>query len=266
MEWETKVHSLLLKMHRPHLSGYHQNNSLLFQFILSELVRSYRVVQEMNEHAKELSQSFLQPLLKKRSDGFLLAIKECINKLVGSSQEYYSIFFCHQEEGFLAKLKYNSVFFSQNCGEEDKEALGLHRYAHRAWLLCLRSLDAIREIEHEILIDHLRQTKATDSDYQPLLQTLQKINGSMHRIARLVVKLLLRFRDDENVVFFLLRYKEQFDEFFGKHFVFKLFSQMFPKGVQEANRFLLKKYTSRGFENLLPIIASKISELETCQK
>ena len=37
---------------------------------------------------------------------------------------------------------------------------------------------------------------------------------------------------------------------------------MYPKGIEEAANFLTTKYKTRGFDNLIPRLQKKISELK----
>jgi hypothetical protein len=245
-----------------HFNAYLHNNSLLFQFILTELICAFRLIKEVNQLSNELKED----LHSNRSEEVFYNLKSCISKLAGSSQEYMRFFSWNNEDGALAKLKNNCAYFSQNSEYEEKDIRNLHRFAHKAWLLCLRALDMMRLIEHESLLDEPNSEESPDSHLALLMQTIHKVNLSIERVAALIVRLFTQFREDENVVFFLLRYKEQLNELYGTNFVFKLLLQMYPKGLKQASHFLLKKYAGRGFDNLLPIIASKISELEASQK
>lgn len=251
---------------RPSLFNfYQQNNSLLFQFILSELIGAYRIVRDVDQILQDFKNTSLRPSSREDAEELFDTLKSHIGKLGGSSQDYMR-FFSWNEDGILAKLKNICAFFLQNQDVESKDAQNLHRFSHRAWLLCLRSLDIMRLMEHEYILDNLRKSKPLSSHYELLLQTLEKIKLSVQRMTRIIARLITLFRDDENVIFFLLRYKEQLNELYGPKFVIKLIIQMYPAGLKEASDFLLKKYANRGFDNLLPIIASKISELEAAQQ
>jgi hypothetical protein len=247
-------------------NGYHQSNSLLFQFILSDLMQAHRIVQETNRLANRWKQSSNAPFAQSVGSKFFLLLKTSVNKLVGSSQDYMRIFSWSIENGILAKLKNNCGFFTQNSHSDDKNALVLQRYANNTWLLCLRCLDIIRAIEHDALLDVLGKAKPLGYYSNVLFQTLEKMTLSMQRFSRILIRLLFTFKEDENVIFFLLRCKEELDSLYGINAVIKLLEQMYPGGLQEVGHFLSKKYASRGFDNLLPVIANKIAELEVCKK
>ena len=224
------------------------------------------IVKETNKLADRWRQTSAAPFVQSVGKKLFHALKASISKLVGSSQDYMRIFSWSIENGILAKLKNNCDFFAQNSCSEDKNALILQRYANNTWLLCLRCLDIMRAIEHEVLVDALSKAKPLGYYANILFQTLEKMNLSLQRFSRILLRLLLAFKEDENVVYFLLRSKDELDALYGPDSVRKLLEQMYPRGLQEAGHFLLKKYASRGFENLLPIIAAKIAELEACKK
>lgn len=249
-----------------HSNGYHQNNSLLFQFILSDLIQANRIVKETNQLANRWKQTTAAPFVQQAGNKLFHMLKASISKLVGSSQDYMRIFSWSIENGILAKLKNNCGFFAENSSSEDKNALILQRYANNTWLLCLRCLDIMRAIEHDALVDVLSKAKPLGTYSNILFQTLEKMTLSLQRFSRILIRLLLAFKEDENVVFFLLRSKEEVEGLYGPDSVLKLLQQMYPRGLQEAGHFLLKKYASRGFDNLLPLISSKIAELEACKK
>lgn len=229
-------------------------------------MRAHLIVQETNKIANRWKQTSAAPFVQSVGTKLFQTLKNSISKLVGSSQDYMRIFAWSIEDGILAKLKNNCGFFVQNSSSEDKNALILQRYANNTWLLCLRCIDIMRTIEHDALMDILNKAKPLEYYSNVLFQTLEKMTLSHQRFARILIRFLVNFKDDENVVFFLLRTKENLENLYGHQIVLKVLQQMYPGGVQEAGHFLIKKYASRGFDNLLPIISAKISELEVHKK
>ena len=210
--------------------AYHQNDSLLFQFILSEFLEVFLETQAL---AKKL-----------HSQEEILRV---LTKLVGSSQDM-RLFSWNHLSGQLAKLKNYCSLFLQNADSHEKEPIALQYNADKAWIYCLEALDLIHQ---------------TSPDHTASLTAIEKACSSLQRFARLIVRLLPQFRDDENVIFFVLRHHEKFDALYGSKFINRLFYRMYPKGPKEAGFFLTQKYLHRGFDNLLPLVASKISELES---
>lgn len=228
---------------------YHHNHSLLFQFILSEFITVHRKIKHLDHLAHHLKLAEQYPLFRDKCEQIVNELRICLNDLAGSP-EVMRIFVWNLGEGLLSKFKNNCSLFFEKAAFEDKKNLNISKYAHRIWFLCLDALNIVHRIKQE-----------PGTDYSVLLKMIEKVTVSMHNLERLIVRLLLQFQDDENVIFFLLRHQSQFDEVYGSHFVVNLFKQMYPNGVQEAGHFLLKRYAKRGFSHILPSIASKIATL-----
>lgn len=221
----------------PRLNNYHKSDSLIFQFILSEFIASYREISAIhrfaNEEITEDTYNF----------NFASSLKACLQKLSYSPPSHIRAF-SSNVEGILAKLKNYCAHFSKD--KNFKESQELHRYVHEAWLSCLQSIEIL-----------------DSASPKNLDRTLGKIVGDMRRFARVTAKLMQKFRWDENVVFFMLNHHKQLDELYGQQFVFKQLSRMFAKGIDGAAQFLQNRYIARGFNKLLPTIKMKLTELET---
>lgn len=225
-----------------HVNAYHHNNSLLFQFILTEFIESFEEIQQLdalcNRNVDTASSSSEE---KKRLTQLALI------RLVGSTRDYMRIFSWNFGDGILAKLKTYCALFLQNASSDEKEVIALQHYADKLWQACMQAIDSLHD----------------DADQRTaLLAALDKASTAVHRFSKLIARIIPQFRDDENVVFCLLRYREQLDKLYGGRFVAKLLGRMYSKGLQEAQNFLSHRYAERGFESLLPIIAEKIAEIE----
>lgn len=230
---------------RQQVKSYHQHQHLLFQFILSELLLAH---QEMVK---------VQQLLAANTSGCdqLLFSKLIghIKSLSGSTKGHMRLF-SWVDDGILAKLKNYCAFLCHEEGHTHKEQNNVYRDANNAWLISLQVLDTVRIIAQELPAD-------ATYDIGVLCMSVEKIHQAIDRFARRLTKIMLMFRHDENVVFFILRHKEQLDDLYSPNFTYKLLHKMFSKGLQEANYFLSEKYSARGFTNILPIIQKKIKEL-----
>lgn len=82
------------------------------------------------------------------------------------------------------------------------------------------------------------------------------------RIARLFEGMLPYYREDENLLLFLLRRRELFDAAYGVPFVRRLFKRIFHGGLEEARLYLLNCYQRRGYLHLLEQISAQITQLE----
>jgi hypothetical protein len=217
------------------INSYLQNDSLLFQFILSEFLEVYRETQGL--------------LLKRNS---IHELSQGLMTLTGSPQDPLRIFPGNRQSGVLAKLKNYCSLLSQNADSTEKEPIAMQHYVDKAWLHCIEAFDLLHDTHK-------------DKDQSTLIHTIEKTCSALRGFSRLIVRLFAQFRDDENVIFFVLRHHNQFDALYGPRFVVKLFCRLYPKGLKEAGHFLIKKYGHRGFDNLLPLVNAKISELEAIE-
>lgn len=243
-----------LELPKSHLTAYHGNNSTLIQFILFEMMRAFH---ESDDIETLLSEITLTPKKKisRKDREHLDSLTASITRLGGYPQKYMRIFTWNLNDATLSKLKNYCSLFAKNLHPNDPYATPLQRNADRAWNHCLESLERINEVQqlpsHEI------------PDLSKLKTSLKKMINRKRQLARTVKNILPRFCDDENVLFFILRHHEPLDRIFASGFVANLFQKMFPNGKEEAEQFLTKKYSSRGFKKLLPVISKKISFIDT---
>lgn len=254
----TKIRSHVNTSSSSPVSFYHRTDSLLFQFILSELIVAHHELSEIREMVQKVrtslsvSEEFVQ---------FLLTLSIALRKLTGAAQENMRLFSWNIEAGALTKLRNYCAFFSQNKEDSDRSPLLMHRYSNRSWLLCLQCLDCVRVLQHHLLEPDLPEEKIPE--VRDLLNiTTDKLFSQVQRFVRLIARIALNFNQDENVLYFFLQQHEEFNKIYGHNFVNSLFEKMFQKGVPEAGQFLLQKYGERGFHDLFPLIASKITELQ----
>lgn len=231
-----------------HVNSYHQNNSLLFQFILVEFVEAFTEIQRLdslcNRTPTPLPQDE-QACRQVENNNHL--VESALTKLVGPTKHYMRLFSWNFSEGLLSKLRTYCALFLQNSETDEKELIAIQHYADKIWQGCLQALDTLQEAPQD----------------RPLLfAALDKASSAMQRFAKLIARLLHQFRDDENVIFYVLRHHQVFDKLYGNRFVIKLLCRIYPKGLKEVQLLLVKKYTERGFDNILPVIYSSLKELE----
>lgn len=230
-----------------HFSVYYHSKGLLFQFILAEFI----AVSHKFAHVRQLANQVTLP------PSAFNELQLGLADLAGSSPDYMKIFMWnHYKDGLLAKLKNNCALFSQKSFHHNKNAIQMSRYTQSAWLLSLECQNIIRQTQQKTNIDF-------EAQYQALSNALGKIYTLIRQLGRSITRVLPEFRDDENVVFFILRHRSQLDELFEQGFVAKLLNQMYSNGLREVSHFLQTRYARRGFDNLLPAIALKIFDLET---
>jgi hypothetical protein len=257
MHQPTKISSHLKTPAPAHF--YHRTDSLLFQFILCEFIAVHREIELMKNTMLKMPQS--ESTSEEEFTSFLNAFTLTARNLSGSAQEQMRFFAWNLEVGALTKLRNYCTFFSQNKEDSDKAPILMQRYANRAWLLCLQALDYVRVLQHN-LVEPILPIEKIPETKNLLILTVEKIFGQIQRLTRLIARVSLTFSRDENILFYILQQKEEFDQIYEKNFVNKIFEKMFQNGVPEAGQFLLQKYGERGFFDLLPLIASKITDLQ----
>jgi hypothetical protein len=208
---------------RQHFKPYHQHSHLLFQFIFSEVILAH---EEMHKIA-----------LLQDKNALPERIEVHLAKLSGGAMEYMRLF-SWNDDSILAKLKnYCHLFLAY----EHEKAKEMSEQADKAWLL---SFEAIGELKKGNLPE--------------LNNALSKLNRCLKRIAKLALQMTQHFQRDENVIFFLMRNQEKLDMLYGRKFTKKLLLKMFPDGLEEVQAFLIKKYSLRNFDHLIPLIRKKI--------
>lgn len=92
---------------------------------------------------------------------------------------------------------------------------------------------------------------------------------AMESIGSQLPALLRAFQADENVLFFIAKHHQKFDEIYGKRSVHKMFTAFHPQGVKGVQTLLLKRYRERGFAFLAEPIAEAMNAIgqgKLCQK
>lgn len=233
------------KLSPQYFNPYYSSSQLLFQFVLSEFILAYREIQLINELTKNKTEL-------PEASASLHKLAHHITLLAGSTQQHMRML-AWNDDGFLTKMKnYCALLCHQH---ETHELHRMYQESNQAWLLSLRVLDAVRTMLQHPLVE-------TPQPPTVFLPTLKKLSICLKRFSRLVMRAILPYSQDENVILFILFNKEELDNIYKPKFTKELLKKMFSKGIKEANRFLLERYTVRGFTNLIPIINQKFVELE----
>lgn len=229
-----------------HVNSFHQNNSLLFQFILNEFLETFNEMQKLDI----LCSRSLSPLLSHEIDcrqKDLHLMQESLIQLLGATKDCMRLLSWNFKEGLLTKLRTYCTLFLLNADTDEKELIAIQYYTDKIWHNCHQAIDALHDLPQ---------------DYTSLFLALEKASTATQRLAKLIARLIPEFKHDENVIFYVLRNHELFDKTYGNRFTLKLFSKIFPKGFEEGLLFLVKKYTERGFDNVLLVIDLAIKEIE----
>ena len=228
------------------VSACHFNNSLLFQFILTEFMEAYEHIQTL----ELVCQNHPLPVDNESDICGEYEQKEMdstFEKLIGPNRDFARLIVWNSRGGVLAKLKvYISIFLKHNFGEE-KEMITMQHYIEKIYHSCQKATEILYE-------DPVPITSLTTA--------IDKATTAIHRLSKLITRLILHFREDENILFCVLRNQERFDRIYGRGYVAKQLIRIYPKGLQEAKSALCDKYKLRGFDNMLSIITSKIADCE----
>lgn len=108
----------------------------------------------------------------------------------------------------------------------------------------------------------LQRTTTLDATQQKRLQRFldQGVVG-VHRFSLSLINAVPFFHDDENVIFFLLRYASQLDSYFETGFTSRLLKKMSGKEVPEIVELLIQRYDARGFGALQPLVVASCASL-----
>lgn len=157
---------------------------------------------------------------------------EILTLLIGKGYEGIRPVAWKPESGAFTKLRNYCALYARLGDDEDRQAFDLHQITDVIWLTLGHCLKHLRD-EGEIP--------------QPLLKKIFQLET---RLLGALKKIIFDFREDENVLFFLLRHRQALDLMFGEKFVHKTLTRLFPDGLKEAQQFILARYQKRGFNTL----------------
>lgn len=204
----------------PVFNTYFASDSLLFQFVLNEFLRTLGEVYKLE---CVVSDEDTPEAIHGKLTDYLL-------KLAGTEQEYVRIFTWIYDAGVLTKLKNSVDLLSQKATVEDSEMRSLHLVVHKAWLECLHSIDLYRN----------QELKALKPQVLKAMKLIRKIPTALKKV-------LVRYDDDENVIYYLMRHKKDFDHIVGADFLKEILNK-------NCIPFLIERYRMRGFDKLIPEI------------
>lgn len=235
----------LIEQPPAHLTSYHDEVGLVAQFILHEIIQG---IEETRQIMRLLEKS------PKTRPNIAKSVKFILNsmiKLSGSNDwGTMRLFNRNFNNGILIKLKNYCAFLIGRVGGTDTY---LMEAAERSWIYSLQALDIIHHLHS--------QSSPTPKELLSLGGLIEKMSHCILNVAQQVSHLLVQFKQDENVLYFILRFHSELDSLYGENFCFRLFDKMYPKGKNSIETYLSRKYTQRGFQNQIPEIKRFISEI-----
>lgn len=229
---------------------YRYSQSTLLQFILSEYFAAHSKIEalySLTSGPESLPKSNIEALQK--------TIRNLLSSMadaLGRSFLDRAVFTWHSNTGCLTKLAhYCSLWQGKNHA-----ALGLilKKEAHRAWLLCL-------EVHRLVGQWRLRAKSEILRELQAIQRVVVKLKAIMVKLRRALVNILSFFSRDENVVYYMLRHREAVTAVYGSRFIANWLKKSFAC-LDKAAGFLQRRFTKRGFDQIVPLIAEKIREVK----
>ena len=216
-----------------HYNAYYEDNALLIQLMLLEFLATQQLADQictLSDHCLKTNES-IHPFLSLLSGQFA----QLLGSVTETSCELNS-------QGCLTKLKNYSRQFSKNGTHKNKSILPLYKTIYKTWLSALKNAEII-----DILQSPLTQITA------PSLAKMKQAMGYFHtllsRISKDLPKIVRLFWENENVMFFIIKKKENFIAVYGSDFI-KIFFKNSEK-KQKIIRLISNNYTGRGFSHLV---------------
>lgn len=218
---------------------FHQNNhSLVFQFIVSEYLTICQLFKpfENGLHQKDLG-----------------ILKETFITLIGPQKDPWNLSSAYFDLRLLSKLQNCCKHFAGYEQEYSQFAQKLEGHLKKISQLCFKAWKIIEEAD----------SHPSNKALMPLVLYITNIQKYLKKMGRLIAKLFLQFEDNEAVLLFLLQNHHAIDSVYQPQFVVKLFSKLFAKGISEAEKYIIKQYSRRGYHQLLPQITDTARNLQT---
>lgn len=238
----------MVMSHTKNLSIYCQSHGLLFQFLLTEFLATLKEVQAIEQLYKKMEKNASEEML-----ALLEKLFSSINALTGSAVINQPYFPWSCDKGCLNKLHHYCYLYAHLSPDNKKETAEINTSVRKAFHSAMESRELLLCLQQE---SHMGKPVFAES--QVLHPLLDKLIDNLTRVSRLLLPIILSYREDENVLFFLLSRQEEFDSLYQSSCLAHLLQQMYPGGLREAKDFLLKQYTKRGFDHLLALIDKKM--------
>lgn len=239
-----KTVSVQVKELSQHFNAFYDDNSLLVQFIVAEFILANQLTNQIRHLARLLFQS------KYPLEQPVISLCQHFNQLLGIDASKGQHTALHWTCGPLTKLKGYCEQLTVNMQHQQKQSLTLYTHVHQAWL------SAVRNYELLTILQQCVDISVSSSTLLTIKRSLHHLNQSLNHISKFMFRLLTLHKENENILFFLLRKKEILSQIYGSDFIHKIFKD-FPH--DELSKRVLQKYHKRGFEHLLALANQSIS-------
>lgn len=223
-----------------HFNAYYHHNAVLIQFVLDEFIATHQLTYQI----RQLGQLACESLSSLKES--VHPLYQTTHQLLGLRSDADRLSNSRWMKGPLTKLKLYCEQFSYNSQYQNKLGLAVCTNVYQAWLTALHILELLN------LLDQSGPTTISSSILLDLKRTLRRLEQRMRQITKQVPRLLNAYRDNENVIFFLLKKRQELEEIYGFDTINKAFRDLFNKN--SFSELVVQRYTKRGFDHLLPII------------
>ncbi len=215
-----------------------QDNGLLFQFMLTEVLKTLQIGQLLLNLTRNLEELSSQNTLT--SVNFHLYSLTGYRSNTTDSQEY-------QNPGILVRLKEACLFMSERIEDIPLSYKQIYAAIDKAWF-CSLQLQSLLHVEKR-------------PDKEALIYWIATLWKRINKIALMFTEKVIEFRDNENVLFFLARHPELSRQLFYTEKAKRIIRKHFPTGISGFEKIVLEKYRERGFEHMLPHIQKMFAAL-----
>lgn len=219
-----------------------KNDGLIFQFLLVEFFKMMHEVKTIEKQLKQLE--------KTQSVDFQEIIKP-VAAFSGGMLSYTRFFPWGLEEGILGRFAYYTQLLT-NFGKYNKELEPLQINLEKGEKEVVSSLECLKKAQKEKSRSFLEES---------LIKNLKATLRTLKKMVKYLPPLLSRFKNNEHVIYFLLRFQHTMGEIYGKSFLIQFLEKTFHGKLQYLEQFLVKEYSSRGFKKLSKNIKEKVAEL-----
>lgn len=242
---------------KQHFDRYFHNNSVLLQFILKDFFHVSEESQKLLKIVDKMKTNQSIVPVSKELELKLKDLSDHLKRLAGPSMEDPWQLPWHRDPGLLVRLQNYSHLFAQNTIEDRKLFFALQENFHKAWVGCTQTLDLIRVS----IYYHFLGEKTTN--IHQIRTNLSLLAKCIRNNTRLLIHTIYRYRKDENVIFFLVRHYHLWNELYNHRILTRLIRKIFPEGLNEVKNFLIRNYSKKGCDFLIPIIKKAILEMRT---
>jgi len=179
------------------LNVYSQSTSLLFQFILSEFIVSSKQVQEIERTYDEMESLLIKQRLEGDVEIYLTKLLDLTPSLTGSQIVIVNeqTFPWTHHKGSLNKLRHYCYLLSHKSPEQT-DILNMNVAVSKAFHSALQ----IREVIFSLQRQYNDPNRIPN--YVSLYQLLDRVIDNMRRASRLILRILIQFKEDEKCASF----------------------------------------------------------------